>query len=140
MKKKRSKRTTKRTNEKHLISALRSGQFSRRRSPSPILHTSLSKALKKMSKITIAKEIALCLSTEPSERLRLDRYMIAQNAIPLNKWDNIAVVQTVQELNSLSDIICIDYTEYYDEEFRREETKLMELILLELKLIRRNLV
>lgn len=112
--------------------------FSRRRRPSPIKYLSLTQALKKVSNIKLAKELAFCVSTDTAYRLATtERYMFAYNAIPLKSWDNIAVVKIGDNLNRFRDIVCVNLDEYTDD-FKRTHPLFMRLILSELKQIRRN--
>ena len=60
-----------------LLQSIRSGVFSYKRKPDIIKYYSLYKAINKMSRSKLAKEIAFCLCTCSYERLKNERYYIA---------------------------------------------------------------
>ncbi len=128
----------KNTNEERLLTALKTGQFSRRRRPSPVRCLTLTQALTKVNNHKLAKELAFCLSTDTYYRFATtDRYMLAYNILPLKNWDNVAVVQLEKKVSKFKDIVCVNLEEYTDE-FRSTHTTFMRLVLTELKEIRRN--
>lgn len=126
-----------RINENRFLQSIRLGHFSYKRKPHLIKLYKLDEALKKVSKSKIAKEVAYCLCTYPSERLSAEKYFIAFNAIAIKNWDEIAVVKTSSKIKSFSDIVCIDYSLINNLGFREENDLFFNLLLHEVKLLTR---
>lgn len=125
-------------NEERLINAIKTGQFTRRRNPSPIRYYSLTQALSKINNHKLAKELAFVLSTQTYYRFATtDRYMLAYNILPLKNWDEIAVVQIEKKVSKFKDIVCVNLKEYTDE-FRVTYPVFMKLVLSELNQLRRQ--
>lgn len=83
----------------------------------------------------IAQEVAFAICNPFHNRLRLERYMVAYNSVALKSWDNIAVVQTTKELTQFDDLVCIDYSSVFSNEFREKHPEFIKLLLYELKLL-----
>ena len=98
---------------------------------------SLSKSFNRVKQSSIAKELAYCLCTDVCKRLRLEHYHLAFNTVVINDWSNIAVIKTEETIRKLSDIVCIDYSEYYNDDFRSCNSQFLKLVLFELNQLRK---
>jgi len=97
----------------------------------------LDLALSKISNAKLAKELAYCLCTDASQRMKLDRYNIAFNLIALKDWSSIAVVKTSISIKEFKDIVCVDFSIYNDKEFHKKNCKFLSLVLFELNQLRK---
>lgn len=121
-----------------LLQSIRSGVFSYKRKPDIIKYYSLYKAINKMSRSKLAKEIAYCLCTYSYERLKNERYYIALNGIALSDWSEVAVLQLTPSITSFSNLICVDYKAVNDKQFRKENEVFFKVLYHELKLLQRE--
>jgi hypothetical protein len=63
-----------------------------------------------------------------------DRYTIAYNCMIIKKWEDIAVFQLKNKIDTFDSLICIDLKEYTDK-FKIDHPVFMNLILFELNTI-----
>lgn len=83
----------------------------------------------------IAKEIAFAICNPFHKRLQLERYMVAYNSVALKSWDDIAVVQTTKELTQFDNLVCINYSTVYNEDFKSQHPEFIKLLMYELKML-----
>lgn len=125
------------TSENLFLTGIKSGHFSYKRKPDIIHSYTLDLAMNKISKSKLAKELAFCICTYTHERLQQERYYIAFNAIAINNWDEVAVVQLTPTIKSFSDIVCVNYKLINNNEFKEENDLFYDMLLHEIKLLRR---
>lgn len=109
----------------------------RRRTPNVIRVLELSKAISKVNLDRLAKEVALAMCTKFSERLRYDRYMIAYNATVLKTWEQVAVVQTENNIKRFSHLVCVKFSELETTEFKKQHPIFINLLINELSILGR---
>lgn len=101
--------------------------------------TTLSNAISKIGTDSLAKEIAFVLCTKFTERLVHDRYMVAYNATLLKDWEQVAVVQTGDNLTRFDQLTCVKLDEINDIEFKQSNPIFIKVVLNELSIIGRIL-
>lgn len=81
--------------------------------------------------------MAFALSTEFSERLIHDRYMVAYNSTLIKNWEQIAVVQQGHGLKRFDQLVCVKLEELESPEFKQENPIFINVLLNELSILGR---